>query len=380
MHIIDSITPILISSDYGDNNTLGQPLGLKTIGIVKITTIEGEYGFGESYIAIYIPELFETLVNYISKYLTHKSFKDPREIYESFFIPFCSSNGLLASIYSAIDIALWDITCKSSKKSLNDFLKLEKNNNFNFYFSGGSAAFNPDKITAEIETVNKQIFKGYKMRIGKANWDYDLKRIKSARKKWDQFLMLDSIMGTIRPPLETHEWSTKLSSLEEFNPLWLEEPLDPENIEGINKIKSFNFKISLALGESLTGKLGIRAYLNNENLDFLQLDVTNCGGISMLISMLPEIILSKKRITMHVWGSPLAFSANLKFASILKNVEWVEYPGVKLHCFDELDKNYYSNSPNFDKYLYEYKFTSIEFTEVKKKNPYVEGTGFIMPN
>ena len=47
---------------------------------------------------------------------------------------------------------------------------------------------------------------------------------------------------------------------------------------------------------------------------------------------------------MHVWGSPLAFSPNLKFASILQNVEWVEYPGVKLHCFDELDKNYYSNA------------------------------------
>ena len=35
--------------------------------------------------------------------------------------------------------------------------------------------FNPNEITDEIETVNKKIFKGYKMRIGKANWAYDLK-------------------------------------------------------------------------------------------------------------------------------------------------------------------------------------------------------------
>ena len=40
MHLIESIQPILISSNYGNNNVLGQPLGLKSIGIVKVTTKE----------------------------------------------------------------------------------------------------------------------------------------------------------------------------------------------------------------------------------------------------------------------------------------------------------------------------------------------------
>lgn len=379
MHTIESIKPLLISSDYGDNKSLGQPLGLKTIGIVKVKTINGEYGFGESYVAIYVPELFENLVNYIGKYLINKSFIDPREIYQSYFIPFCSTNGLLASVYSAIDIALWEITCKSSKLSLNDFLKLEKNNNLNFYFSGGSAAYNPDEISQEIEGINTKIFKGYKMRIGKANWEYDLKRIESARNKWNQYLMIDSIMGTIRPAFKSNEWANKLNFLEKFNPLWLEEPLDPEDINGLKKLKNYNSKISIALGESLTGKLSIRAYLSNKNLDYLQLDVTNCGGISMLISMISELEKSNKKITMHVWGSPLAFSANLKFASILKNVEWVEYPGVKLHCFTKFDIEYYSKSPNFEKYLSDYSFTNIDFSKVKDQSPFVKGTGFIMP-
>ena len=115
--------------------------------------------------------------------------------------------------------------------------------------------------------------------------------------------------------------------------------------------------------------------MNNQYLDFLQLDITNCGGISMLISILPEL-QKEKKITMHVWGSPLAFVANLKFASILENVEWVEYPGVKLHCFEEEDINYYANTPILE-IISQPSFTKINFIKIKEKYPFVSGTGFL---
>ena len=86
---IDSIKPILISSNYGNNKILGQPLGLKTIGIVKVITKDGLFGYGESYAAIYVPELFEALVNNISSKIKNKSFEDPLDIYNSFYVPFC---------------------------------------------------------------------------------------------------------------------------------------------------------------------------------------------------------------------------------------------------------------------------------------------------
>lgn len=378
MHLIESIQPILISSDYGNNNVLGQPLGLKTIGITKVTTKDGLIGYGESYIAIYVPELFEQLVNFIENKIKNKCFNDPRDIYDSFYIPFCSSNGLIASIYSGIDIALWDITCKKANKSLNEFLGIKNNHKLKYYFSGGSAALNTQEIEEEINQVNKNIFKGFKMRIGRQNWDIDQERIRTVSKKWNQSLMIDAIMGTIRPAFTTIDWENKLQFISKFAIKWLEEPLDPENINGLEKLKKLNKKIPIALGESLTGKLGIRSYLNNKYLDFLQLDITHCGGISMLISMLPELKKSKKKITMHVWGSPLAFVANLKFASILENVEWVEYPGVKLHCFNEKDSNYYSNTPNFKDYINQPSFTNINFIKIKEQCPFISGTGFSM--
>ena len=129
------------------------------------------------------------------------------------------------------------------------------------------------------------------------------------------------------------------------------------------------------MGESLTGELEIKAYLNNPFLDFLQLDVTHCGGISMLLNLLPEIKKTKKIFTMHVWGSPLAFCANLQFASLLENIHWVEYPGVKLHCFNE-EQQYYSEEPDLLSYLDQKTFSTINFRNIEAANPFVEGTGF----
>ena len=235
MNRIISIKPILISSDYGENKSFGQPLGLKTIGIVEVKLEDGTYGYGESYVAIYVPELFKTFINFIGERLKNKTFEDPRDIYNCFYIPFCSSNGIFTSIYSSIDIALWDIVCKKANKTLYEFLQTEKNDTINFYFSGGSAVLNSKEIKNEINNINNKIFKGYKLRVGKANWQDDINRIETARCKWDKNLMVDAIMGTIRPPFKITDWQKKIKNLNKFNLTWLEEPIHPSEIQNLKK-------------------------------------------------------------------------------------------------------------------------------------------------
>ena len=88
---------------------------------------------------------------------------------------------------------------------------MKNHKNLNFYFSGGSAALDIEKIKAEISSINREIFKGYKLRIGKAEWNYDLKRIETARNNWDLSLMVDAIMGTIRPPMNIKDWQSKIN-------------------------------------------------------------------------------------------------------------------------------------------------------------------------
>ena len=56
---IISISAFCLSSKYGDNNSFGQPLGVKTVGFVEVTTDKGVIGYGEAYAAIYIPEIMK---------------------------------------------------------------------------------------------------------------------------------------------------------------------------------------------------------------------------------------------------------------------------------------------------------------------------------
>ena len=46
---IEKVEGFALSSPYGKGESLGQPLGVKSVGIVKIYTESGVYGLGETY-------------------------------------------------------------------------------------------------------------------------------------------------------------------------------------------------------------------------------------------------------------------------------------------------------------------------------------------
>lgn len=103
------------SSLYADKKSFGSSLGLKNISLVKIKTECGISGLGETYVGIYIPDIILPIVKEIEFFLLGK---DPEEIIKSkLHIPFVSRNGIFKSVYSAIDIALWDIIGKKKKKT-----------------------------------------------------------------------------------------------------------------------------------------------------------------------------------------------------------------------------------------------------------------------
>ena len=156
-----SIDSHLISSDYGDNNSFGQPLGVKSLGLVVVKLDSGFFGIGESYSSIYLPELFVQTINSISPYLINRDFTDPREISNSFYIPFCSRSGFIQSSFSAIDNAIWDAFLKSIDMSLHAYLRSATADPL-FYFSGGTAICSPDDIASEISKLSPG-FDGFKM-------------------------------------------------------------------------------------------------------------------------------------------------------------------------------------------------------------------------
>ena len=66
---ITDVQGYALSSPYGDGNVLGQPLGVKSIGIVEVHTDAKIMGFGETYVGVYAPELVQPSVAFLRQRL-----------------------------------------------------------------------------------------------------------------------------------------------------------------------------------------------------------------------------------------------------------------------------------------------------------------------
>ncbi len=67
--------------------------------------------------------------------------------------------------------------------------------------------------------------------------------------------------------------------LREFDPLFMEEPIHPDNLDGLKKYRAVT-DVRVALGERLLTKEQVVYVLANNLTDFLQADITNIGGVT----------------------------------------------------------------------------------------------------
>jgi len=324
-----------LSSPYQNSTYLGylNNSGLKNIGIVEIHTDNGLVGFGETYAGVYCAELITPSVKFLEQHIVGMEIKDLKKIHNKIFsIPYVGRNGLLASINSAINIALYDILGKHLNKPVYELLSTNPKKQIKTYASNGSSTYSPLQIKEDVLAVRGMGFDSYKMRIGYQSLSADLKRVEIARKYLGNGnLMIDSIMGTITPPWDLNRALKISEELECYSPYWFEEPVHPTNIEGMNQLTNKS-SIDIAGGEALNSKFEFEQYSNLKAVNIIQPDVTLAGGFDECF----DICNLFCRVAMHVWGSGLAVASNLHFSLACDKVEFLEIPMMKLDITDEI--------------------------------------------
>ena len=152
MNKITSIKCQRFSSKYGEsNNSFGQPLGVKTIVLVTVTSSNGESRSHELYSGIYCPEILPELISAISKIYIGNDISlnialSPNKL------PFIGNSGIIKAIMGAIESCIIQLHFYSEGINLVDGLKslLHKNirrldnEKINYYGSGGSVAYSPN--------------------------------------------------------------------------------------------------------------------------------------------------------------------------------------------------------------------------------------------
>jgi L-alanine-DL-glutamate epimerase-like enolase superfamily enzyme len=340
---IIKIEGFALSSPYGEGKSLGQPKGVKSIGFVRIFSESGEYGVGETYAGVYSPELISPIIEFLENYLVGKLVGDDQLLEKIYHIPFIGRNGIIRSIASAIEIALWDLRGKILETPAHILLNNNsQNNHVQMYASGGTVVFSPKEIQKDVEEVISLGYSAYKMRVGYQSWDEDISRVQEAKKIiGDGSLMVDAIMGTIQPAWEFNQAKNNINDLLEFDLKWLEEPLHPDNTKGLEKLSNLNL-IPIAAGEAYTGISEYQSLIDNKAVDILQFDATHSGGMAACVDLAEKAKSVNIESAVHVWGSAVAISANANVALANSYISYLEMPMVNL----EITKHMWNSPPN----------------------------------
>ena len=113
MKILD-VQGYSLSSGFGNKSYLGYLNNnkLKNIGVIEIVTNKKIIGYGETYSGVYAGELIKPIIDFLKTNIVNKkleNIEDIKKINSKILSkPFISRNGIIPSVYSAVNIALYD--------------------------------------------------------------------------------------------------------------------------------------------------------------------------------------------------------------------------------------------------------------------------------
>lgn len=132
-------------------------------------------------------------------------------------------------------------------------------------------------------------------------------------------------------------------ALEPHRPMFIEEPLLSEHIEGI-KALSQQTSIPIALGERLHSRWDVRPFLEAGAVDILQPDISHCGGISELRRIAAMAETYDVALAPHCPLGPIALAANVQVAAATPNFV-IQEMSLGIHYNVGQDLTSYTHNP-----------------------------------
>lgn len=269
---ITAVTPYLMQAGAPGETAWGAG-GLSTAGsrhwcFVKIETDEGLTGIGEGsgwpkVVATAISDLATTLIG-----------EDARNIDQLWHKMFTAQMGhgqtgvIGSGAIGAIDMALWDLNAKALGVPLYRLLGGKFRDRVRAYVHASS-----------LETAHAAISQGFTaVKTG---------NVRDAHHKVAAFRDqlgsdIDIAVDLHGPPWLTAPDAIRLArELDPFDLLFLEEPVAPENLDGMRRVRAA-VDIPLAAGERLSTLWGYKKLIGEGLVDIVQPDTGRVGGITQL--------------------------------------------------------------------------------------------------
>jgi D-galactarolactone cycloisomerase len=307
--------------------------------LTEVLTDEGIVGWGEAFChGFQPPQIAAAAVEHALKPLLIG--KDPLDVEVLWDLMYnltkdYGQKGAVIGAISSVDIALWDIIGKRHglpvyKAMGGGWRTRVRAYATGFYRRGGST----DLRGAWTEEAREHLAAGFgamKLKIG-LGVKADLRNVEAVRKALgpDPMLMVDANHG-----YSLTDARQVAQGLAAYDIAWLEEPIQPEDVEGYRELKQA-VAIPLAAGESEFTRIGFRNWISTRAVDIIQPDTCQAGGLTECRRI--SALASTWGVTYipHVWGTAVGLAAALHMLAFLPPNPVSLYPGEPLL---ELDRS-----------------------------------------
>lgn len=336
---------------------------------VRLETDAGHIGWGETAVlfSLYGMERgFEQLVEGVfNRYLQGQNPMNRDMLTKLMYAGLSSqhSDYFIGGVISAFDVAMWDICGKALGAPVCDLLGgryRERIRTYTYLYeldSGGSLATsaanwsnNPARVGEMAARIVDEGFTGVKLdplhyalpgtqpigpwEITMAEYDRAERTIEAIRNAvGNRADILIGTHGQITPSV-----SRRLAKrLEKYDPLWLEEPCPPENVEEMGRIAA-STSIPIATGERLAWVHDFQRLFAAGACHFAQPDLGSCGGITAAKQIAALAEAHYVLMAPHVWGGPVITAAAMQLDAAVPNFLIQESIYKSGGFFDEIVK------------------------------------------
>ncbi|MDG2279593.1 MAG: mandelate racemase/muconate lactonizing enzyme family protein [Flavicella sp.] len=312
----------------------------RCICVVKVTTSDGQHGWGEGYGPATI---LESGIKFLESTVIGENPLENEVIWNKMYrktLDFARRGVLMASI-SALDIAIWDLKGKILNLPVSTLLggahrdKIQPYATGFYYMDHDNPARDFEK---EAKLYLSQGFKAFKMKVG-LGIERDVKYVKLLRELLgpEAKLMVDSNHAyTLR---EAAELSRKI---EKYDIGWFEEPISPEFYEQYNELKS-KTTIPIAGGECEYTRFGFNQLIKNKSVDILQPDICASGGLTEAKRIGALASANGIDLIPHTWGTSIGIHVALHFISNIESIPGRMYQPNFLIEYDQTENGLREN-------------------------------------
>jgi len=255
--------------------------------LLKLTTSDGTIGYGEAVPTLRVQPVIQSLHEVARVYKGKDPLDMELNIHEwhkhDFYLPvsFESTTAL-----SAFDIACWDIVGKHFGAPIHQLVGGSFRNSVRVYANGWyDKCVTPEQFG---ERAKKFAAIGYTaLKFDPFGTHYDSIDAKGLETAYARVKAVkDATASRVQLLIEHHGRFDPNAAiaiakkLGEFDPLFMEEPVHPDNLEGLRRYREAT-DVRVALGERILTKEQAAFVLANDLTDYLQIDITNIGGVTV---------------------------------------------------------------------------------------------------